>query len=598
MSYLTGPRLHFAGRFKADVSTVNNDVNNFNTDQPDGDWNAGGSGRWQLIGCTVRGAVSANGTFARTAADDPIVGLALTDAAPQHAKIVDLDPQQQMVSQIWGLQLGLLNAGGDPAFSGKFEVAAFSDLWNRTPAGGGGDFALAAFWQSVITNVVWGNVGGSAILQQLQQASAGSGLSIKFNVDGFDMNPDSSTFTTGRIVGAIGAAAPGEPHHFTIGRHCAPASPRVYFFPAVVDTQRRKLIADLGNALSTTLTGGPVNPSLGLELGMLPTGSTFASLGKVAVGGDGWYEQTAGIVEVPPDRPLSTDELTKLRTTPIALAGQPQTGGLSMLAKEGVDGLHVRPDRLFFRLSAGDTPTVNVYASQFGEPLPNAQIAVSYDASGLKPGSTPNTPVALPTNALTFPPTVTTNQDGVATLTLTAHALAKPRVFIDGQIYGVRCRLQQAAHGAGTYSNPWDFISALVWSSFTPSAGLTWWGDIQPILHQYANLYPFMKNFLDLGNYDDVVGHIPVLQQVFNLPDEHPHYMPVTRDLSPAKRQAILNWLVTTGNAGKPNLGTPPVMAVVAAARLAAAPVRHPSLGAKTAAMAARAPEAVTLTRV
>jgi hypothetical protein len=598
MSYLSGPRLHFAGRFKADVSTVNNDVDNFNTNQPDGEWNPGGSGTWQLIGCKVSGAVSANGSFARTAADDPIVGLAMTDAAPQRAKIVDLDPQQQMVSQIWGLQLSLVNAGGDPAFAGKFEVAAFSDLWNRTPGGGGGDFALAAFWQSVITNVVWGNLGGSAILQQLQQASAGSGLSIKFNVDGFDMNANSSTFTTGRIVGAIGAAAPGEPHHFTIGRHCMPTGPRVYFFPAVVDTQRRKLIADLGNALSTTLTGGPVNPSLGLELGMLPKGSTFASLGTVTVGGDGWYEQTAGIVEVPPDRPLSTDEMTKLRTTPIALAGQSPTGSLSMLAKEGVDGLHVRPDRFFFRLSPGGTATVSVYATQFGEPLPSAQVAVSYDASGLKPGSTPDTAVALPTQALTFPGTLTTDQNGVAALTLTAHDLAKPRVFIDGQVYGVRCRLQQAAHGAGAYSNPWNFISALVWSSFAPSNGLTWWDDIQPILHQYANLYPFMKGLLDLGNYDDVVGNIPVLQEVFGLPDEHPHYMPVTRDLSPAKRQAILNWLVTTGNAGKPNLGTPPAMAALAAAPLAAALVPHPSLGAKTAALAARAPEAATLTRV
>jgi hypothetical protein len=31
MSYLSSPRLHFAGRFRADVSTVNNYVTHFRT---------------------------------------------------------------------------------------------------------------------------------------------------------------------------------------------------------------------------------------------------------------------------------------------------------------------------------------------------------------------------------------------------------------------------------------------------------------------------------------------------------------------------------------------------------------------------------------
>ena len=53
MTYLIGPRLHFAGRFEADVSTVNNSFENFDVHSPDqpwpagGGWNSGGSG-----GCT------------------------------------------------------------------------------------------------------------------------------------------------------------------------------------------------------------------------------------------------------------------------------------------------------------------------------------------------------------------------------------------------------------------------------------------------------------------------------------------------------------------------------------------------------------------
>ena len=597
MSYLLGPRLHFAGRFKADVSTVNNDVDNFHTNTPDGSWNPGGSGRWTLSGCKVTGAVLSDGKALFTTADDSIIDASIGEMGTRAAKIVDLDPQQQVVSQLWGLQLQCAATGGAAIFSGKFEAAAFSDLWNRVSHDTGGDFTLAAYWQSLLTDIVWGNLGGSTVLEQIKQASLASTLSIKFNLDGFDMNPNSPTFTTGRIVGAIGAASADEPHHFTIGRQCMPKGTTVSFFPAVVDAKRGKLIADLGNALPTPSFGGPVDSSLGLELGLLPTGSTFKSLGKVTVGKDQWYEQTAGIVEVPPDRPLSADEMTSLRNTPIALAGQSPTGKLMMLAQEGIDGFHVRPDQLFARISPEGTANIQIYASKFGERLANEQVAVSYDASGLRPGSTPATPVGTPTQALTFPGTFKTDSNGAATLTLTAHDPGNRRRFIDGQIYGVRCALQQAAHGSGAYRNRLDFVSVLVWNSFTPSSGLTWWDDIQPILHQYANLYPFMKNFLDLGDYDSVVDNIANLQQVFSLPETNPHYMPVTRDLSPAKRQAILNWLGTTGNAGKPNLGTPPQQPMAAVvAHVVAGPGDG---GGKTAAMAAyAAQDSVILTRV
>jgi hypothetical protein len=42
---------------------------------------------------------------------------------------------------------------------------------------------------------------------------------------------------------------------------------------------------------------------------------------------------------------------------------------------------------------------------------------------------------------------------------------------------------------------------------------------------------------------------------VFSLPEEDPNYMPVTRDLSPAKRALILRWLET---AAEPALGAAP----------------------------------------
>jgi hypothetical protein len=619
-SYLLGPRLHFAGRFKADPSTVNNIPTHFDNanfkpsfQQPGNDadsglWNPDGSAVWQLLQCTVTGGVFADGTVARTAADDPVIGFTVGDGESPPAKLVDLDSEQQMVSQIWGLQVVVSQAGAaSAAFSGAFEVAAFTDIWSRSSGtnGGGGDTSAGACWQSVLTGVngvTWGDLGGSKLLQQLQQAQQATGtgmLSIKFSLDGFTMDSTSPNFATGRIVGTIGLISQNEPHQFVRGRQCMPlnAAPvSVNFFTAVVDETRGKVIADLGNALPTATIGGPIDPTLQLELGMLQSNQQFASLGQLTIGGNNWYETTACICEFPPDRKLTSSELASLKNTPIALATSSGNGSATLVATEGLDGLHVRADDFVYRMSPNDQKTVTLYATSFGQPLPNTNVSVFFNSSGLQGGNN-NLAVGTPASALTFLTSLPTDQNGAASLTLKAHNPGQPRQYIDGQVYGVGYALPQSAQGAGGYSNPSNFISVLVWSAFPAPAPPTWWGDIHPILQQYANLYPFMKQFVDLGSYDSVVAKTQLLQQVFNLSEGDSHYMPVTRDLSPAKRQTIVQWLTTTGNGGKPNLGTPPAgVEAVAAAAPVAADV-DASGGGKTAAMRRRIPRPIVVAR-
>ena len=50
-------------------------------------------------------------------------------------KLVDLDSEQQMVSEIWGLVVRLMNGSSD-VFAGPYDVAAFTDLWPRAKGGG------------------------------------------------------------------------------------------------------------------------------------------------------------------------------------------------------------------------------------------------------------------------------------------------------------------------------------------------------------------------------------------------------------------------------------------------------------------------------
>jgi hypothetical protein len=124
----------------------------------------------------------------------------------------------------------------------------------------------------------------------------------------------------------------------------------------------------------------------------------------------------------------------------------------------------------------------------------------------------------------------------------------------------VRYSLAEANPGADSYVNPSDFISILVWTNYSPPNEPDWNTHVQPILSQYQKLYSVMMTIVDLGSYESVVGHKAQMQDVFSRPETDPRYMPVTRDLSPAKRNMILRWLNTTGNAGEPNLGPAPVV--------------------------------------
>ncbi len=561
MTYLNGPRLHFAGRFRAEVSTVNNFVTHFDDpdDPPEPGWNPGGSGGWRLVDCAVTRAVYRDGGIAQAAAEDAVIGLLLSQI--DSAVLVDLDPEQQLASQIWGLQLRLGGPGIQTAFRGTFKTAAFSDLWfARALVPGRGDFKMTAFFHSVLTGVAWGDPGGSRLLAELQADSDAGLLSIKINVDGFDQRVH-----VGRIVGTIGPAGADEPAHFVRGRHCMPrvASGPVWFFPSVVDTERGKLVADFGNALHTTSVGGPFDTSVDLEIGTLAVDG-FSSLGTVPIGGSGWYEQTAGVCEFPADRALTTEELTDLGSRPIAVRRR-DGDDASVVASEGADGQHVRADDFVYRVSANETVSVTLHATQFGQPLPTTTLDVRTDLSGLQQGSNDHA-VGEPPDGIVFPASVTTDADGVARLSIRAASIDQPRDYIDGQVYGIRATVADSEPDDGGYANPNDFISVLVWTDYRPPAEPAWNQDVAPILSEYAQLYPVMAGIVDLADYDSVVDNRDQMAVVFNLPQENPHYMPVTRDLSPAKRQMILAWLQTTGNAGRPNLDRAAGVAAIAAA--------------------------------
>lgn len=554
MSYLRGPRLVFSGQFQADVSTVNNDPEHFdsaafkpNYQQPgpgatNGWWNPGGSGAWRLKGCTVQQVVYQDGTTCTDPQQDPIVGAPVNDdEAGVEAKLVDLDSEQQMVSQIWGLKIILGASGGALGFSSDFAVTAFYDLFARFPDGQPDSFFGATF-QSVLENIQWSGAGTSRFLKELSQGGVPTRLSIKFNVDGFNDDAATPDFTFGRVVGSIGPYNVGEPTQFVAGRALQPTgnAPMNTAYAEIVDSV---LSIDLGNSLTTTAPGGPLADQGTLQVVILEANGQTIPLGTIPYNQVGWYQHTAGISSFK----LSADQLQRALHAPLVVVGTMGRASQPLLA-EAVDGLWLRADNYVFRLNPGDQATTTLFATRFGVPTAGQMISLAYDAT-IMAGQTTQGPipgpsvVGQPQAALTFPATITTSNDGSATLRLKASDPGKPRSYIDGQVYGVTYGPGATPPPVGSVTNPSQILSALVWSGYAPPAQPTWVNDVQPIFQQYANLYPVMKQFVDLSDFNAVVAKRILIKQVFSLPPSDPFYMPVTRDLSRAKQAMILKWL-------------------------------------------------------
>lgn len=632
MSYLSSIRLHFAGQFQANVSTVNNDPGHFdnasfvpsyqqmqgpNFDPPNGWFNPAGDAAFRLLGCQVTSAWLPSGQVT----NDPILSFLVADSDTKVcAKLVDLDSEQQLVSEIWGLQVRIADTNGNTLLRGDYEPAAFADIWNRaTGAGSGSDIGAGAMYQSVLRNLEWNNkANASPFLMALHRAASDGLLSIKFNVDGLNMDFTSPNFMCGRIAGTIGPASATEPVHMVLGRQFMAASPPqqgffappfgINFLAGSVSETDGCIYLDLGNALSTSAPGAGMNDLGDLTLAVFDpkakpekAAGSATPLGVISSAGPNgyasdptWYNRTAGVVSLP----LTAAQLASVSQAPLVLsvAASLSTKNPVFIA-EWNTGAFLRADKFVFRLSPEDRVQIPVYATQWGRPLAGATVNFVADNSQLQPSNNINPNdvpgVGEPLDALKFASSALTNSQGIALLTLKTSDPGTPRYFnqgqdygLDGQVYGIRPNFaDQRYTGAVNVTN---FISVLLWSGFAPGNPLTW-DDLQPIFQQYANLYPVMSRFLNLADYDAVVANRDLLSLVFGLDPANPNAMPVTRDLSPAKRTAILSWLKDPLPGTKSTAAKPESVTAAAAPELGRKPqARDLSQGGKAAAMARR----------
>jgi len=201
MSYLSYPRLHFSGGFRADPSTVNNTPNNFSSENDQTKdlelfWNPNGTGIFALEECVVTKVVYGPGDETSDPKDDPIIGQPVATvysyAAP---KMVDLDPCQMNVTEIWGMRVQI--AGPSPSaaplmdfVAGDYIEGSFNAIWGQAQNGPRSSASGSGVYQSTLNNLQWqiSSTPKSRFLAQLQQQSSAQ-LSINFVLNSHNNAP-------------------------------------------------------------------------------------------------------------------------------------------------------------------------------------------------------------------------------------------------------------------------------------------------------------------------------------------------------------------------------------------------------------------------
>ncbi|MEA1675983.1 hypothetical protein [Nitrospirillum sp. BR 11163] len=585
MSYLNAIRLVFSGRFQADPSTVNNDVRHYDNAsfQPEyqdyqkgtvaeGWWNPSGSGAFRFLDCVVRSVHYADGSSIDDPTIDPVIGLSILDANSRTSgKIVDIDPQWQLASELWGLTVRLAkvtDTGATTYVGGKYAPNPFRDLWFSRASGLGGDAAASALFQSVLTGVDWADdLPDSRFLRELRGKTQGGKLSIRLVTYAYKDDHTQPGFTFGTVSGVIGPYLEGEPELIIVGRRFAPQNGQttwnnIGFFTGVLGDDNR-LLLDLCNALPIDANAQP------LDLGVMTVGSLLAPttpegspigvgnyqpIGPVAYQSPDWLLKDGGIAEFLLTQDQLANQSADGQFTPLAVATQPAGAGVPMVAiRETVDGLFVGAEPFVLRIDSSDTGPVNatttLYASIYGQPAQTTELLLKQ--SGPMPNlgggygtdqPTADIPLAgVPEKALSFPHAVETGAAGTTAVTIQATPPRNPRGYIDGQLYNILYRMKHQTRQA---FGQFEVIALHLRDAYPVPERPTWLGDIKPIFQQYANLYPIMsQRLVHLNDPLSVYRHREILSLAFSLDITDPNYMPVTRDLSEGKRQTIVKWL-------------------------------------------------------
>ena len=543
MSYLDLPRVHFSGTFFTNPSTLDNTPSNYdpaNANNLIPLWNQFGMHHFKFENCKITAAViDASGALKTSPNDDPIIGGKVVEVSPVYTpsnlpappKLVDLDPEWQNSSQIYGMTLSI-EIGSGQQIEGTMDVATLRDLWMTRKAGAGPGTANASGgFQSVLRNLVSKPTGPVISGVASKWLNAGL-LSLRFVTYAYK-----TASTSGKVVGTIGLGVKDEPNQFLNARRLEPSNPnltmgpRTYFgafgpAPFRLDEKRKRLIIDLGNAIPETTPGG-ARPAVGvMKARVTPAAGAAVDLGVIDYS-QAHYEITAGVEELA----VTDAQIATLKSRPLQIMvdGPPPT----VILSERPTGTNIETTDPTFRLNPGELVTFELYATAFGVPKAGQVINARLTTGGARTAA-----------GLTF--TVLgggkTDAKGRVLIQFTASDPGKVRLGgkLDGQLY-----LVELDWGKATAPAAPDWRNRIVGRVFDTRAAVAKpkWADVKDIFAEFALLYPIMKGFVDLSDMASVQAKKDQIDATLKYNETDPRYMPVSRDLSRDKRSLILRWI-------------------------------------------------------
>ena len=182
-------------------------------------WNEYGTGEISFSDCIITSVTYQNGTISYT---DPLVNKPIiVNPQSSRPKLIDIDPESQNKSQIYGMKFGIFQDIDNLAFLGDWQPSIMAqDMWTRVSCLSESDNGTSSYWiaskgTTRITSVAWGDTSFSEALNQLHNNGLTKDLSVGLNY--FFSTTGSATeylqnnFTLGYVVGTIGVAEIDEP---------------------------------------------------------------------------------------------------------------------------------------------------------------------------------------------------------------------------------------------------------------------------------------------------------------------------------------------------------------------------------------------------
>ena len=606
-SHLDFPRIHFAGKYHADTNTLNNYIQNFNLSLSKENvvpgWNPSGGNEWSLRDCYVTSVVYENGSRTNNSELEPIIGTpVVTNPGSVNGKLVSLDVEAQNKCALYGVTIGIKLLShfafvADWISGSVLHQNAWHQVVCNSIASSEFDGARSV---SKLANISWNddNVKNSELLLQLKRASIQIGyLTVSVSLYAFSRNPLKENSSYGYIVGTIGVAKTEDATFFEGERlmsfefveqpklkwqenHSCTLYDKatiwwMYRAPFKVHPRIQTMSVDFSSAIAIDVH----STSELLDIGRLYVGILYGEhfggcvdiIGPVNYLERRWRERTGGVV----DYPLSAVQLQGLLNNPLVVVRLRESvlrtkGTYPMCATRAFHSLknshdvivmmkelpyYVRPFRNYanFRLEAGEYASVSLHATRFGKPATGEMVEIF-----------PADPWASPTNEVQYTPEAIVDTNGIATFNFRAARIGTPRsdMGIDGQVYMYLYHIKgdrqlEFCPMSLTYAPGLeehfiactciDEIAIKVHSSplFEIERPYTWVDHVQPIFNIYERLYPVMQAIVNMSSYEDVTKpqNLNLLKFSMQLDMSHPNYMPVSRDLSRAKRSLVLEWL-------------------------------------------------------